>query len=145
MNQAPEKCAVRSTCSTLNALACISEAWSSLTGIGGWEGVTERCVCPSRQEEHRGRKQPGCDISTGWVTDVQLYKVAFMTGGEDLCEIWVSRASVPPYIENIVDSIEGVGRGAERKGVSVSSVSDTLKNETRFLRVSLVSVLLSCC
>lgn len=99
--------------------------------------------CPSRQEEHRGRKQPGCDISTGWVTDVQLYKMAFMARGEDLCEIWVSRASVPPYIENIVNSAGGVGELRRGKACPSAQYQLHLKKKIAFLRVFLVSIFLS--
>lgn len=105
------KCAVGSTCFTLNALACISEARSSWT-----EGVRERCECPSRQEEHRGCKQPGCDISSGWVTDVQLYNVAFMS---DLSEISMSQAGVPPY------TLKTWWRWREERRVSQTSISYT--------------------
>lgn len=85
MSQVPRKSPVHDMCSIQNALACISEAWSCLLACVG-RSVTEQCVCPT----HSGCKQSGCDISTGWVTDAQLYKVAFMTAGEDLCDIWVS-------------------------------------------------------
>ena len=90
--------------------------------------------------QHKGRKQPWCDISTGWVTDVQLYKVAFMTRGEDLCEIWESHASVPLYIENMVDNIGGVGEVQKGKACLSAQYQLHLKMKIAFLRGSLVSV-----
>ena len=58
---------------------------------------------------HARKSTEAADISPGWVTDVQLYNVAFIPRGKDLCEISVSGASVPPYIENIADGTEGQG------------------------------------
>lgn len=87
-----KKCAVCSTCSNLNALALISEARSSMTGICGCRESVAGQVS-SCQREHRGCKQCCCDISPSWVTDVQLHKVAFMTRGEGLSESgWIELA-----------------------------------------------------
>lgn len=124
---------VCSTCSNLNALARISQAQSSMTGI--WEcreSAAEQVS--SCQEEHRGCKQGGCDISTSWVTDVQLYKVAFMTRGRDLCEIWDSRAGVPLYKLKPRWTAPRSRARCERSSVSVAEIHLNMKKDSASLK-----------